>query len=108
MSSFRDVLKRLINGPKANPADYERIVGEALTEPVVWQGRQWAVTGHGIECRNGTYPIDACRLWEEEGEYGWIRHLAEKEWVDLEDFIIALGLARTYHQDLVRRDAEVG
>ena len=37
---------------------------------VWWQGRQWAVTEHGIECRDGTYYIAAKRLGETRGETG--------------------------------------
>ena len=67
--------------------------GEALSD-VSWQGRQWAVTDYGIECRRGTYAISKDRLWEDEDTHGWIMHLREKNWVDLPDFAEALRLAR--------------
>lgn len=64
---------------------------------ILWRGFQWAVTTYGIECRDGTYAIDNCRLWEEEHTFGWIEHIAEKEWVDLVDFAEALRIARHVH-----------
>jgi hypothetical protein len=44
------------------PPQYEagnpvRCRGEELSSPIYWQGRQWAVTAFGIECRDGTYVI---------------------------------------------------
>jgi hypothetical protein len=66
----------------------------ALTEPIYWQGRQWAVTPFGVECRDGTYVIEASRLWEGDKDHGWIMQMAEKCWVDLPDFAEALRIAR--------------
>jgi hypothetical protein len=74
--------------------------GEALSPPIHWQGRQWAVTASGIECRDGMYFIACDRLWMGERgdnanwQRGWIRHMAGKTWVDLEDFAEALRIAR--------------
>jgi hypothetical protein len=65
-----------------------------LSSPIYWQGRQWAVTEYGVEARDGTYPIEKERLWKEEKVHGWVRHMAEKGWVDLPDFAEALRIAR--------------
>ena len=83
----------------SEPVSYEsnaevRLQGEALHKPIYWKGHQWAVTKYGVEARNGQHPIAKDRIWEEEGVYGWIRHLSEKDWVDLSDFAEALRLAR--------------
>jgi hypothetical protein len=58
---------------------------EPLSE-VWWQGRQWAVTSYGLECRDGTYFIDAPRIGKDlhsANPYilhrGLRRSLAEKE-----------------------------
>jgi hypothetical protein len=59
------------------------LCGEELSRPIYWQGRQWAVTGYGVERRDGRYAIDATRLWEQDESYGWVRHMAGKKWVDL-------------------------
>jgi hypothetical protein len=66
-----------------------------LRKPVYWVGRQWAVTGRGVESYEYDYPIERDRLWEDEDHgHGWITHMAEKEWVDLPDFCEALRVAR--------------
>ena len=67
--------------------------GDRLSR-VYWKGRQWAATKYGVECRDGCYAINRSRLWEDDAEHGWIMHMAEKEWVDLEDFAEALRVAR--------------
>jgi hypothetical protein len=73
--------------------------GEKLNE-IWWQGRQWAVTSHGIECRDGTYVIAKARLREEhtnQHPYSWIAHLSEKSWIDLDDFATAYFVACAMH-----------
>ena len=99
-----------------DPMHVNRAFGEDLEE-IWWQGRQWAVTSWGIEKRDGTYEIQAKRLWE-RGLYGsapkgpapwaWPDHMSEKNWVDIHDFcsafLVALSLhakpakARKFHQ----------
>jgi hypothetical protein len=72
-----------------------RCVGEPLSEPIYWIGRQWAVTVYGVECRKGTYAIAAHRLWEgSDRGWPWEAHLAAKDWVDRSDAENALALAR--------------
>jgi hypothetical protein len=67
----------------------------ALSKPVYWRGRQWAVTSYGIEALDGTYHIAKGREWQDEDRgYGWVHHMEEKEWVDLGDFTEALEFAR--------------
>jgi hypothetical protein len=67
--------------------------GEALRE-IWWRGRQWAVTSYGIECLDGTYSFEAKRLAEglhSSGpvEASWCVSMAEKGWVDVDDFATA-------------------
>ncbi len=81
------------------PPSYESttdvcVTGEALNHPIYWKGRQWAVTGFGIEARDGKYVIKGQRIWEDNSGHGWVHQMAEKEWVDLSDFVEALRLAR--------------
>jgi hypothetical protein len=64
-----------------------KVRGEELSE-IWWRGAQWAVTAYGIECLDGTYVIESSRLLEDE-EYPWPRHMAEKIWVDLDEFVTA-------------------
>jgi hypothetical protein len=61
---------------------------------IYWKGRQWAATKFGVQCRDGSYSIPRNRLWENEAEHPWIMHMAEKDWIDLEDFAEALRVAR--------------
>lgn len=82
------------DGPTYTSDSEVRVLGEALAEPVYWTGREWAVTSFGIEARSGQYPIAKNCLWEEEDTYGWVRHMDEKGWVDMPDFVEALRLAR--------------
>jgi hypothetical protein len=74
---------------------------EPLSE-VWWQGRQWAVTSYGLECRDGTYFIDAPRIGKDlhsANPYSWIAHLGDnKTWIDLEDFATAFFIACSMHR----------
>jgi hypothetical protein len=81
-------------GPQANNTVKRR--GDRLRK-IYWQGRQWAATKYGVECRDGSYSIECSRLWEDEDGYGWIKHMAEKNWVDLKDFAEALRVARMFN-----------
>jgi hypothetical protein len=76
--------------------------GDPLS-PVIWQGRQWAATTFGLEARDGCYFIQADRLWENEEQYGWVRHLASKTWVDLDDLAEAVRIARRVHNHLFKK-----
>lgn len=57
---------------------------------------QWAVTTYGIEAVDGSYWIEAERLWEVD----WLRHMGEKTWVNYHDFTAALLAAREIHASL--------
>ena len=80
--------------PAYESTDEVRVTGEPLAEPVYWKGRQWAVTKHGIEARDGKFHIAGSRAWEETNGHGWIEQMADKSWVDIHDFTEALRLAR--------------
>lgn len=85
--------------------------GETLSA-VWWRGRQWAVTEHGIEALDGTYAIGAETLTLDLSAHSWPQHMAEKRWVDNEEFatawLVALALhggVRNMEQRLEVRDA---
>ena len=65
-----------------------------LHRDIHWLGRQWAVTGHGLQLINqkqmGYYDIAVSRLWEA----GLIQSMQGKAWIDRPDFDQALELAR--------------
>lgn len=60
-----------------------------------YAGSQWIVTEAGIEQRDGNYIIRAEDLSNDMGEGGWIGHMAEKSWVDIEDFGRAFAAAKS-------------
>jgi hypothetical protein len=84
---------KLDEPPRYESGKRVRCRGQRLSN-VYWQGRQWAVTDYGVERRDGHYVIERNRLWDNEKDYGWVRHLAAKPKTDLEDFAEALRIAR--------------
>jgi hypothetical protein len=75
----------------------------ALDRDIYWVGKQWAVTGHGIQACNqkqkGQFDISASRLWE-DGVQDTVR--AEK-WVNTDDFEKAVAIARKYYPEPPRK-----
>ncbi|MFB9266531.1 hypothetical protein ACFFWD_25810 [Bradyrhizobium erythrophlei] len=71
----------------------------ALHRDIHWLGRQWAVTGHGLQLINqkqmGYYDIEIARLWEA----GLIHSMQTKAWINREDFDKALEVARARFAD---------
>ena len=56
----------------------------------------WVVTKYGLECLATPYAIEKGRLWENES-YPWPRHMAEKVWVNMKDFLAAFEYVRDYY-----------
>jgi hypothetical protein len=67
----------------------------ALHRDIFWIGRQWAVTGHGMQLIDqrleGAFDIEAARLWDDD----LIASLRAKAWLKAEDFDKGLSVART-------------
>ena len=65
-----------------------------LHRDVLWLGRQWAVTGYGIQAVDkkleGKFDIEACRL----GEDDLSESMLSQPWFNTEDFTEALAVAR--------------
>jgi hypothetical protein len=65
-----------------------------LHRDIHWIGRQWAVTGHGMQLIDqklkGFFDIEAGRLWEET----LIETMRGKEWLNAADFEKGLEVAR--------------
>ena len=78
--------------------------GEPLDE-VWWRGRQWAVTARGVERLDGTYHFEANRLDEGPKDYPWPMHMAEKTWVDIDEFTTAWMVALLLHGKAAAVDA---
>jgi hypothetical protein len=59
------------------------------TDKTLYGGSQWAVTEYGIENLSGPYHyhIPKSDLRMRMGHAGtWVDHMAEKNWVDVDDF----------------------
>jgi hypothetical protein len=69
----------------------------ALHRDIFWIGRQWAVTGHGMQLIDqrleGAFDIEVARLWDDD----LIENLRAKAWLKAEDFDKGLAVARTRH-----------
>ena len=67
----------------------------ALHRDIFWIGRQWAVTGHGMQLIDqrleGAFDIEVIRLWDDD----LIESLRAKAWLKAEDFDKGLAVART-------------
>jgi hypothetical protein len=65
-----------------------------LHRDIHWLGRQWAVTGHGLQLINqkqmGYYDIEVARLWDA----GIIQAMQGRAWIDRTDFDRAVEIAR--------------
>ena len=66
----------------------------ALHRDIHWIGRQWAVTGHGMQLIDqklqGSFDVEAARLWDES----LIASMRAKEWLNAADFDKGLAVAR--------------
>jgi len=71
----------------------------ALHRDIYWVGKQWAVTGHGIQACNqkqkSRFDIEGARLWD-DGVQEAVR--AEK-WINIDDFEKAVDFARKYYPE---------
>ena len=69
----------------------------ALHRDIFWIGRQWAVTGHGMQLIDqrlmGAFDIEVARLWDDD----LIERMHAKEWLNAADFDKGLAVARTRH-----------
>jgi hypothetical protein len=65
-----------------------------LHRDIHWIGRQWAVTGHGMQLIDqklqGFFDVEVSRLWDDV----LIEALHDKEWLNIADFDKGLAIAR--------------
>jgi hypothetical protein len=65
-----------------------------LHRDIFWIGRQWAVTGFGIQAvnqkRHGDFDVAASRIWDE----ALLESLRAQEWFNSDDFGKGLTVAR--------------
>jgi hypothetical protein len=71
----------------------------ALHRDIYWVGRQWAVTGFGMQACNqkqkSAFDIEASRLWED----GATDKVRAEPWLNTEDFDKALAIARKHFSE---------
>jgi hypothetical protein len=77
----------------------------ALHRDIYWVGKQWAVTGYGLQACNqkqkGQFDIEGVRLWED----GALERLRAEAWLNIEDFEKALAVARKHYPEPPRKPA---
>jgi len=66
----------------------------ALHRDIYWVGRQWAVTGFGVQAVDqrlkGAFDVESAKIWEDDLP----RRMRALAWLNAEDFDKALELAR--------------
>ena len=77
----------------------------ALHRDIYWVGRQWAVTGYGVQAcdqkQKGKFDIEASQLWADDV----LESLRTHNWLNTEDFDKALSVARQRFPEPPRRTA---
>jgi hypothetical protein len=70
----------------------------ALHRDILWIGRQWAVTGHGMQLIDqrlmGAFDIEVVHLWDDD----LIARMHAKAWLNAADFDKGLAVARARHK----------
>jgi hypothetical protein len=70
-----------------------------LHRQVFWVGRQWAVTGHGMQAvdqkQKSKFDIEISRLWDDDLAEG----LSSERWFNLADFSEGLAIARARYPE---------
>src|ERR1700759_40099 len=77
----------------------------ALHRDIFWVGKQWAVTGHGLQAvdqkQKSKFDIEASRLWEDDLLDG----LSDQRWFNVDDFNAGLDVARAKYPEAPARAA---
>ncbi len=75
----------------------------ALHRDIFWIGRQWAVTGSGMQAVNqkllGQFDIETARVWDDD----WLDILRAQPWLNAEDFAKGLAVARARYPEPARK-----
>jgi hypothetical protein len=75
----------------------------ALHRNIYWVGKQWTVTGYGIQAcdqkQKSKFDIEASRLWED----GVLEGIRELKWLNSEDFEKAVAVARKQFPEPARK-----
>jgi hypothetical protein len=75
----------------------------ALHRDIYWVGRQWAVTGFGVQAIDqrlkGSFDIEVSRLWDDIA----VERIRALAWLNAADFDKALEIARARHPEPARK-----
>jgi hypothetical protein len=75
----------------------------ALHRDIYWVGRQWAVTGYGMQAVDqrlkGIFDVEVSRLWDD----GLLESLNAGEWLNAEDFAKGLFIAQAKYPEPARK-----
>lgn len=97
--------RRIGSTPNAEYAIAVARGGQLKTTRPRYRGVQWKVTPLGVESNDETYFFEGDRLDERRPGtdlYDWLPHMAEKPWVDLDDFARAFENALDVHLPAAR------
>jgi hypothetical protein len=76
-----------------------------LHRDIYWVGRQWAVTGYGMQAidqrLNGIFDIEVSCLWEDR----LVERMHALQWLNAADFDKGLAAARRHYPDPARKTA---
>ena len=79
----------------------------ALHRDIYWVGRQWSVTGYGMQAIDqkweGKFDIEVSRLWDD----GLLESMQAQKWLNSGDFDKALAFARAHYPQPRRNAAAV-
>ena len=71
----------------------------ALHRDIFWVGKQWAVTGYGMQAvdqkQKSKFDIEVSRLWEDD----LLDALSDQRWFNLDDFNAGLTVARAKYPE---------
>jgi len=71
----------------------------ALHRDIFWVGKQWAVTGYGMQAvdqkQKSKFDIEASRLWEDD----LLENLSDQRWFNADDFNAGLSVARAKYPE---------
>jgi len=79
-----------------------------LHRDIYWVGRQWAVTGYGIQAcdqkQKSKFDIEAARLWDDSV----LEAMRAQTWLNNEDFDKAIAVARKRYPEPVTLPEKIG
>jgi hypothetical protein len=77
----------------------------ALHRDIYWVGKQWAVTGYGIQAcdqkQKSKFDIEASLIWDDSA----LEDLRTQKWLNINDFDNALAAARKRYPEPLRKPA---